>query len=90
MATQTPQTGKSGSDSSETTGASSNALLEGTQQQRRHKLVHREAADDATENMTQDADLIILCKTGISMNKNQHTIVCEYFYIMVDGRHLIE
>jgi len=52
MATQTPQTSESGSNSSEMTGASSNPLLEGTQQQRRHQLVHREAANVATENLT--------------------------------------
>jgi len=90
MTTQTPQTGKSGSESSETTGASFNASLQGTQQQRRHQLVHREAANVATENMTQDAHLKIVRKTGSSTNKKQHAIGCEYVHIMVDGRQLVE
>jgi len=90
MTTQTPQTGKSGSESSETTGASFNASLQGTQQQRRHQLVHREAANVATENMTQDAHLKIVRKTGSSTNKKQHAIKCEYVHIMVDGCQLIE
>jgi len=72
MATQTPQTGMSGSKSSETTGASFNASLEGTQQQRRHQAVHREAANVATQIMTQDAHLKIICKTGSSNNQKQH------------------
>jgi len=72
MTTQTPQTGESGSESSETTGTSFNASLQGTQQQRRHQLVHREAANVATENMTQDAHLKIVRKTGSRTNKKQH------------------
>jgi len=57
MAAPAPQTGESRSESSETMGASSNASLEGTQQQCRHQIVHCEAAIVATENMTQDAHL---------------------------------
>jgi len=90
MTTQTPQTGESESESSETTGAWFNASLQGTQQQRRHQLVHRKSANVATENMTQDAQLQIVCKTGSSTNKKQHTIGCDYVHIMVDGRRLIE
>jgi len=52
MAIETPQAGESGSKSSEMMGASSNASLEVTQQQRIHQLVHCEAANVATENMT--------------------------------------
>jgi len=90
MTTQTPQAGESGSKSSETTGASFNASLQDTQQQRRHQLVHREDANVATENMTRDAHLKIVRKTGSSRNKKQHTIGCEYVHIMVDGCQLIE
>jgi len=90
MATQIPQTGESRSESSETTGASSNASLEGTQQQCRHQLVHCKAANVATENMTQDAHLKIIRKTGSGTNKKQHPIGCEYVHIIVYGRQLIE
>jgi len=72
MATQTPQTGESRSELSETTGTSSKASLEGPQQQRRHQLVHREAANVATQNMTQDAHLKIVRKTESSTKMNQH------------------
>jgi len=90
MTTQTPQTGESGFESSETKGASFNASLQGTQQQHRHQSVHREAANVGTEKMTQDAHLKIVCKTGSSMNKKQHAIGCEYVHIMVDGSQLME
>ena len=90
MATQTPQTGESGSESSETTGASSHVSLRGTQQQRRHQLVYREAADVASENMTQDAHLKIVRKTGSGTNNKQHAIGCEYVHTSVNDRQLIE
>jgi len=89
MTTQTPQTGESGSESSKTTGASFNASLQGTQQHG-YQLVDCEAANVATENMTQDAHLNIIRKTGSSRNNKQHAIGCEYVHIMVDGRQLIE
>jgi len=52
--------------------------------------VHREAANEATKNMTQDAHLKIVRKTGSSTNKMQHAIGCENVHIMEDGRQLIE
>ena len=90
MARQTPQTAESGSESSETMGGSFNASHESTQQQPRHLAVHREAANVATENMTQDAHWNIVRKTGSSTNKKQHAIGCEYVHLMVYGRQLIE
>jgi len=57
MAPQTPQPGVIESDSSQTTGTSSNAPLAETQQQRRHQLVHRDAAIGATKDMAQNARL---------------------------------
>jgi len=54
MATLTPETGESGSELSRTTGASSNASLNGTQQQRRLWFVQPVAANVATDNMTED------------------------------------
>jgi hypothetical protein len=64
-------------ESSRTTGTSSNAPLGETQQQHRHQLVNREAATIAIKNMTQDAHLKMVRKTGRSKNKKQHAIVCE-------------
>ena len=57
MAPETLPPGAIGPESIRTTGASRNAPLGETQQQRRHQLVHRDAAIIATENMTQDAHL---------------------------------
>jgi len=56
------------------TGASFNAPPAGTQQQRRHQLVHRVAAIAATENTPQNAHLKMVPKTGSSKDKPQHAI----------------
>jgi len=90
MASQRPQTDKSGSESSETMGTLSNVSLEGTQQQRRHQWVRCEAANVANENRTQDAHFKIVPKTVSSANKKRHAIGCEYVHIMLYGRQLIE
>jgi len=75
-------------ESSRMTAASSNAPLGETQQQRRHQLVHRDAAIVATENMTQDAHLNKVHKTRSSKNKKQHAIRCESIHICVDDGQL--
>jgi hypothetical protein len=77
MAPQTPLPGGIQSESSRTTGASSNAPQAETQLQRRHQLVHRDAAIAATENMAQDAHLKKVRKTGRRNNRQQHAIGCE-------------
>jgi len=77
MAPQTPQPGLIQSESSRTPGASSNAPLVETQLQRRHQLVHRDAAIAATKNMAQDAHLKKVRNTGHSNNWQQHAIGCE-------------
>jgi len=77
MAPQTPQPGVIQSESSQTAGASSNAPLAETQLQRRHQLVHRDAANAATKSIAQDAHLKNVCKTGRSNNRQQHAIGCE-------------
>jgi len=41
----------------------------GKQQQHRHQLVHRDAANAATTKMTQDAHFKIVSNTGSSTNK---------------------
>ena len=89
MATQIPQPGESESELSETTGASSNASLEGTLQQRRHLVVHRKASNVATKNMTQHTHFNIVCDSRISTNKMQHAIGCVYVHMMGDSRQLI-
>jgi hypothetical protein len=69
-------------------GTTSNTELHGTQQQRRHKLVYRHAANEATKHMTQDANLKIVCKTGSSKNRKQHAVGCEYILIVAKGGQL--
>jgi len=69
MDTQTPEPEVTGSESSRTTGVLADSSHNGAQQERRHQLVHRNAANAATNHMTQDAQLKIVCKTGSSKNK---------------------
>jgi len=88
MDTQPPQPGPSGSKSSRLAGASSSTSIIGTQQERRHQLVHRDAANEATRNMTQDEHLKIVRKTGSSTNKKQHAVGCKVIYIVLKGCQL--
>ena len=90
MDTQPPPAGESGSNTGRLAGATSNTELLGTQQERRHKLVHRDAANVATKHMTQDAHLKIVRKTGSSKNKKQHAVGCEYILIVANGGQLTE
>jgi hypothetical protein len=69
-------------------GASSNTAVIGTQQARRHQLVHCDAANAATKNMTQDGYLEIFHKTESSTNKKQHAVGCVYIHSVVNGRQL--
>jgi hypothetical protein len=62
--------------------------LIGRQQERRHQLVHRQAADAATKHMTKDAHLKIVRKTGSSRTKKQHAVGCEYLHTAVNGSQL--
>jgi hypothetical protein len=77
MAPQTPLPGGIQSESSQTTGTSSNAPQAETQLQRRQQLVHRDAAIAATEKMAQVARLKKVRKTGHRNNWQQHAIGCE-------------
>ena len=88
MAPETLPPGAIGAESSWTTGDSRNAPLGETQQQRRHQLVHRDAAIVATENMTQDAHLKMGRKTESSKNKKQHAIGCESIHICANDGQL--
>jgi len=90
MDTQPPPAGKSGSNTGRLEGAISNTEPLGTQQERRHKLVHRNAPNVATKHMTQDAHLKIVRKTGSSKNKKQHAVGCEYILMVANGGQLTE
>jgi hypothetical protein len=78
MDTQQPPPGESGSNTGRLAGTTSNIELLGTQQERRHKLVHRDPANVATEHMIQDAHLQIIRKTGSSKNMKQDAVGGEY------------
>jgi len=90
MDTQPPPAGESGSNTGRLAGATSNKELLGTQQERRHKLVHRTAANVATKHMTQDAHLKIVRKTGSSKDKKQHAVGWKYILIVANGGQLTE
>jgi len=81
MAPETLPVGAIGAESSRTTGASRNTPLCETQQQRRHQLVHCNAAIVATENISKDAHSNKVRKTGSIKNKKQHAIGCELIHI---------
>jgi hypothetical protein len=68
--------------------ATLNTEIVGTQQECRHKLVHRDAADAPTKHMTQDTHLKVVCKTGCSQNMKQHAVACEYINIEENGSQL--
>jgi hypothetical protein len=85
MDTQPPAAGGSGSNTARLLGATSTTELLGTQRLRRQKLFHRDAANVATKDMTQDAHLKIIRKTGSSTNRKQHAVGCEYILIVANG-----
>jgi len=66
-------------------GITSNTEILGTKQERRHKLVHLDAANVATKHIIQDAHLKIIRKTGGSKNKKQHSVGYEYILIEANG-----
>jgi hypothetical protein len=86
--TQPPPPGESGTNTGSFAGATSNTEVLGTQQERRHKLVHLDAANVATKHMTQDPHLKIVRKTGSSKNKDRHAVGCEYIIIEANGGQL--
>jgi len=88
MHTQPPLPGESGSNTGRLEGATSTTDILGTQQGCRYKLVHRDAANAATKNMTQDAHLKIVRKTGCRKYKKQQAVGCEYIHIEAKGGQL--
>ena len=89
MAPQTPQQVEHGIKSSRTTGVSSNTPPPETELQRRHHVAHHDTANATTGDMTLDAQLNIVRKTGSSKNKKQHPIGCKYSGIAVNDRQLL-
>jgi hypothetical protein len=85
MDTPPPRPGENGSNTGRLAGASSNTDILGTQPERRHMLVHHDAANAATNHMTQNAHLKIGRKTGSSKNKKQHAVGCESIHIEAIG-----
>jgi hypothetical protein len=69
-------------------GAISSTENLGTQQERRHKLVHRDAANVATNHMNQDAHIKIIHKTGSSTNQKKHAVECKYIHVEANGGQL--
>jgi len=90
MDTRPPPAGESGSNTGRLAGATKNTELLGTQQERRHKLVHSDAANVATKHMTQDAHLKFVRKTGSSKNTKQHAVGYKYILIVANGGQLTE
>ena len=88
MATKTPQPAENGTEPGGSTGISPDTSLSGTQRECRHQLVHCNAANVATKNMSQDAHLQIIHKTESSKNKKQHAIGCKYIHIKVNDSRL--
>jgi len=66
-------------------GATTDMDILGTQQERRHKVVHHNAADAATKHTTQNAHLKMVRKTWSSKNMNQHDVGYEYIHIEAKG-----
>jgi len=90
MATPTLQPAVSRSESSRSTGSPCHASLDGTQYQRRHRLIQHDAANASTANMTQDSRLKIICNARSRKSEKQHAIGCEYIHIVVNGCHLTD
>jgi len=88
MDTQPPPPGERGSNTGRSVRTTSNTEIHGTPQERRHKLVHRNAANAGITHMTQDAHLKIVRKTGSSKNKKQHAVGSEYMHIYPNGGQL--
>jgi hypothetical protein len=88
MDRQQPLLGESGSNTGRLAGATTNTVILGKQQPRRHKLVHCDAANAASKHMIQDAHLKIIRQTGCSENQKQHAVGCEYIHVEAIGSQL--
>jgi hypothetical protein len=81
METQSPLPGESGLNTGRLAGHISNTAIFRSQQQRRYKLVHHDAANAATKHLTHDAHLKIVRKTGSGKNMKQDAVGWEYIHI---------
>jgi len=84
MAPQTSPQVASVSELSWQTAASSNAPPSETQQQCRHRSVHRDAVNAATRNITRNTYLQKVHHTISGENMEQNTINYGYIYIEAD------
>jgi hypothetical protein len=81
METQLPLPGESRSNTGRLAGGTTHTAILGIQPERRHKFVHRNAANAATKHMTQDEHLNIVSITGSSKSKKQHAVACDYIHM---------
>jgi hypothetical protein len=88
MDSQPPQPGESTSKSSWLAGTTSNTAFIGTQQECKHKVVHQDIANAATEHMTQDEHLKIVHKTESDKIQKLHAVGCQYIQTKVNSRQL--
>jgi hypothetical protein len=88
MDTLPPPPGESGAHIGRLAGTTSNTEILGTPQERRYKLVHRDAANVATKHMSQVAHLKLVRKTGSHKNKKPHAVGCEYIIPLANGGQL--
>jgi hypothetical protein len=85
MDTEPPPPAESQLNTGRLAGATSNMVNHGTQQERRHKLVHRDTANAAAKHVTQDAHLKIVRKTECRKNTKQHAVGRECIRIEAIG-----
>jgi len=69
-------------------GVTPNTSRSSTQQELGRLLVHRNVAVAANKNMTQDAYLEIVHKTGSSKNKKLDAFTCEYINLILNKGQL--
>jgi hypothetical protein len=67
-------------------GITLNVSLSGTEQERRIEIGNRNTAQVATNNMTEDADLDMFCKSESSKNKKQHTSRFENIHVTLNNQ----
>ena len=89
MAQQAPQQGESWTESSRTIAFSSDTPPGETKLQRSKQVVHRDARNAATEDMTLDAQLKIVPKTARSRIWKQHAMGCKCSLIEVHSCQLM-
>jgi hypothetical protein len=88
MPTPTLQQGESGYKSIQSPGATSNASLADTNQQRSRQFVHCDVAMPVTQMMTQDPRVNIDRKSRRSMKQMHHRIERVYMHITLNGFRL--